>query len=88
MGTASLCLTPAQATPAFSWTRSFEFIFSFLPFLEKEKKNIWCFLELFDLHSIRSEGRICVQNAVKLPWKDDDDDDDYYYYLVFFFINL
>lgn len=58
-----LCLTPAQVTPAFSWTRSFEF-FSFLPFLEKEKKNIWCFSETNDLHSICSEGRVCVQNAV------------------------
>lgn len=59
-------------TPAFSWTRSFQFIFSFF---RKRNKNVCCFLEPFDL---RSEGRISVQNAVKLPWNED-----YYYYLVF-----
>lgn len=44
----------------------------FSPFLEKEIKTFAVFWN-------RSEGRISVQNAVKLPWNDED----YYYYLVF-----
>lgn len=50
----------SAGTPAFSWTRSFEF-FSFLPFLEKEKKKhlmiFWSAFHMFGGESLCTKCR-------------------------------